>query len=106
MNRFPWVRDALLGLGLLAVYVAVGKLGLVLAHPNPSATAVWAPSGLALAALLVLGTRFWPVILLGAFAVNLTTAGTFLTSLAIAVGNTAEGLAGAYLVRRFGSGRH
>jgi diguanylate cyclase (GGDEF)-like protein len=37
--------------------------------------------------------------------VNLTTAGSAETSVGIAVGNTLEGLAGCYLVSRFGSGK-
>src|SRR3989344_2223192 len=55
---------------LLVVYVVSGKLGLGLAFVNASATAVWPPTGIALAALLLLGYRYWPVILLGAFLVN------------------------------------
>jgi diguanylate cyclase (GGDEF)-like protein/PAS domain S-box-containing protein len=91
---------------LTAAYFAAGKLGLTLAIVNPSATAVWPPAGIALAALLLLGYRVWPAIFLGAFFVNLTTAGSVATSLGIAAGNTLEGLAGAYLVTRFAGGRH
>ena len=47
---------------------------------NPSASAVWPPTGIALAATLLLGYRIWPAILLGAFLVNITTAGTPATS--------------------------
>lgn len=61
-----WADLARLGL-LTAVYVVVGKLGLQLASIHPSATAVWPPTGLALAALLGLGIRVWPGIMLGAF---------------------------------------
>jgi len=51
------------------IYVAAGKMGLKLAYIHPSATAVWAPTGIALAALLLLGYRFWPGIFVGAFLV-------------------------------------
>jgi diguanylate cyclase (GGDEF)-like protein/PAS domain S-box-containing protein len=54
---------------------------------------------------VVLGMRFWPAIMLGAFVVNITTKGDVATSLAIAIGNTAEALAGALLVNRFAGGR-
>ncbi len=47
----------------------------------------------------------WRGIFLGAFAVNLTTAGSILSSLGIASGNTLEALVGAYLVMRFANGR-
>ncbi len=88
------------------VYFAVGKLGLELALVNPSATPVWPPTGIALAALLILGDRAWPAIFVGAFAVNATTAGSLATSIFIATGNTLEGILGASLVRRFAHGRH
>jgi signal transduction histidine kinase len=85
-------------------YFAAGKLGLKLAFVHPSATAVWPPTGIALAACLLYGRRVWPGIFLGAFLVNLTTAGTLATSLGIALGNTLEGVLGAYLVTRYANG--
>ncbi len=91
--------------GLTLFYFSAGKLGLSLAFVHASATAVWAPTGIALWALLVFGYRLWPAILLGAFLVNVTTAGTAATSLSIAVGNTLEAVVGAYLVNRFANGR-
>jgi len=72
------LRIALVPWGLLilaGVYVVAGKFGLSLAFVNASATAVWPPTGIALAATLLLGYRVWPAILLGAFLVNATTAG-------------------------------
>jgi diguanylate cyclase (GGDEF)-like protein/PAS domain S-box-containing protein len=91
---------------LTGVYFLAGKLGLSLALLNASASAVWPPTGIALAAFLLLGARVWPAILLGAFFVNLTTTGSFPTSAAIACGNTLEGLVGAWLVERFANGKH
>src|SRR2546430_11025974 len=90
---------------LAAVCLAAGKLGLKLAHVNASATAIWPCAGISLAAFLILGYRAWPAILAGAFLVNLTTAGSAVTSLAIAVGNTLEGGVGSYLVTRFAAGK-
>ena len=92
--------------GLCAVYIVAGKVGLRLAFVNPSATPVWAPTGIALAAFLIFGLRVWPAILLGAFLVNLTTAGNLVTSIGIGVGNTMEGVVGAYLVNRYANGRY
>src|SRR5262245_55936743 len=99
------VRDVLVQFLIFAAYFLTGRLGLSLAYINPSASAVWAPAGIALAAFLILGTRVWPAVMLGAFLVNVTTAGSVLTSIAIALGNTAEALVGAYLVTRFAAGR-
>lgn len=89
---------------LATVYVVAGKLGLRVAFLNPSATPVWPPTGIALAALLLYGRWLWPAVFTGAFLVNLTTAGTALTSLAIAGGNTLEAVVGAALVTRWAGG--
>src|SRR5215472_500430 len=98
-------RQKKLAAGVVAaVYFLAGKLGLSLAFVHPCSTAVWPPSGIALAAFLILGYRVWPGVALGAFLVNVTTAGSIWTSIAIAVGNTLEGVAGAYLVSRFANG--
>jgi signal transduction histidine kinase len=90
---------------LAVIYVLAGKFGLQLAVFHPSATPVWPPTGISLAALLLLGYWVWPGICLGAFVVNVTTAGSIATSLGIATGNTLEGLLGAFLVNHFANGR-
>src|SRR6184192_4224930 len=92
-------------IGILSViYFIAGKLGLMLASLHASASPVWPPAGIALAALLLLGYRAWPAIFIGAFLVNVTTAGNVATSFAIATGNTLEALVGAWLVNRFAGG--
>jgi PAS domain S-box-containing protein len=99
------LQDLATGLLLASLYVLAGKLGLWLAFVHANATAVWPPTGIALAAILILGPRAWPGIFVGAFLVNQTTAGSLWTSLAIAVGNTLEALIGAYAINRFAGGR-
>ena len=97
----------LLLIGVFAIiYVIAGKIGLNLASLHASASPVWPPAGIALAAILLLGYRAWPAIFVGAFLVNLTTAGDITTSVAIASGNTLEALAGAWLVNRFAGGKN
>src|SRR5256885_11675126 len=91
--------------GVAALYFVAGKIGLSLALIHPSASAIWAPSGIALAALLLMGVRVWPAIFVGAFLVNETTAGSLATSLSIATGNTLEAVVGSFLVTRFAHGR-
>jgi len=91
---------------LTALYFAAGKFGLsFFGLLHPSASPVWLPTGIAMAALLLLGYRVWPAIFVGAFLVNATTEGSVVTSFAIAAGNTLEGLLAAYLVNRFAGGR-
>lgn len=46
---------------IFAAYFFADKLGLKLAFENASATAVWAPTGIALASFILLGYRIWPV---------------------------------------------
>jgi PAS domain S-box-containing protein len=86
-------------------YFGLAKLGLRLASINPSASPIWPPTGLALAAVLLGGFWMWPAILIGAFAANVTTAGTPVTAAVIALGNTLEALAGGFLIERWSGGR-
>ena len=97
--RWGWLA------ALTVVYVLTGKLGLYFASIHASASPVWPPTGIALAALLVLGPRMWPAVAAGAFLVNVTTAGSVATSLGIALGNTLEAVIGLRLVERFAHGR-
>ena len=71
-----------------------------MAIPPGYATAVWPPSGIALAALLLGGTRLWPAVLAGSLLANLTIDGAVLTSAIIAGGSSLQAVAMAALVRR------
>ncbi|MCI4327511.1 MAG: MASE1 domain-containing protein [Thermoplasmata archaeon] len=103
--RSSWWRTAA-ALGLLgSSYFAAGKVGLLLAIGNSSVSAVWPPTGIAIAALLLGDSTLWPAIFVGAFFVNLTTTWDVASSLGIASGNTLEALVGAYLANRFAGGR-
>src|SRR5262245_56660349 len=90
--------------GVAGVYFLAGTLGLKLAYLNAVTSPIWPCTGIAIAAALILGYRIWPAIFVGAFLVNVTTAGTVSTSLAIATGNTLEGLIAAYLIARYAEG--
>ena len=85
---------------LVAAYYGSAKLGLTLAFENGSVTAVWPPTGIALAALVLWGYRMWPGVALGALLANGWTGIPLLAVLGITAGNTLEALAGAYLLRR------
>ncbi len=102
----PRLHTAAVLVALTAVYFCAGKFGLSLAVVNASVSAVWPPTGIALAVLLLWGYRLWPGIFLGALLVNLSTQGTLLTSLGIATGNTLEALLAAWLVNQLANGRH
>jgi PAS domain S-box-containing protein len=86
---------------LAAAYLGAAWIGLAFAIPPGIATAVWPASGIALAAMLLLGMRVWPGVWLGALLANsLLTAVSPATAAAIATGNTCEALLAAWLCRR------
>jgi PAS domain S-box-containing protein len=98
MRRLSYV--GLIGM-LAALYFAAAKLSLILAIPPGYATAVWPPSGLALAAVLLAGTRAWPGIWLGAALANVAVQSSALAAVFIATGNTLEAVIGATLIRHY-----
>src|SRR5437879_1687416 len=108
-SRCPYLRTALIVLIVAAAYCITGKLGLLLAIPPGYATAIWPPSGIALAVTLMYGYNVWPGIVLGSILVNIGTAletasvAALLKSMALAtsigMGAALQAVVGAYLVR-------
>jgi len=96
-SRFIYFLSLLV---LAASYFAVSKFGLALAFDAEQVTLVWPPTGIALAAVLLWGSRMWPGVALGAFLANVTTNEPVLTAAAIAGGNTMEAVVAAWLLRR------
>ena len=105
MSRHDSFRYLAGNVAFILLYYAAGRIGLSLASLHPSASPVWPASGIALAALLLLGFQSWPSVFLGAFLVNVVSLGKVAVSLGIATGNTLEAVIGAYLVKRFAGGR-
>src|SRR4051812_6300630 len=97
--------DVTINLVLLLVYFAAARVGLSLAVVNESATAVWPPTGIALAAVLLLGRRVCPAIWVGAFLANYTISHRIWPCAGIATGNLLEAVVGAALVTRLANGR-
>lgn len=87
---------------MAAAYAATGILGLQLAALHPSVTLVWAPSGIAIAAVLLGGLRLVPGIALGAYIVNATTSAPPAFWIVTALGNPAGAIVGAYALQRVG----
>ena len=83
------------------LYFGAARIGLEFDAVGGFATLVWPASGIALAALLLGGYRLWPAVTIGAFAANFSVGAPVLAAAGISAGNTAEALAGAYLVTRF-----
>ena len=95
------LRYAALLLAIATIYFLAAKLGLSLAVITRQVTAVWPPTGIAIAAVLIFGYRVWPAILVGAFLVNAVSFEPLGTAFGIGVGNTLEAVTGVYLLRRF-----
>src|SRR6516164_11172290 len=100
-RRIQDIGSALFLGALGLAYLLLAKLGLAVASLHPSASPVWPPSGLALAACLLWGNGVWPAVAGGAFLANTITFGSITTSMAIAMGNTLEGVLTASLVGRW-----
>ena len=93
------------------IYFFTGKLSLLLAIPPGYATAVWPPSGVALAAVLLIGYQVWPGIFVGSILSNFSNTFDFTTGLtifhsiailtSIGVGAVLQAVTGTYLIRRF-----
>jgi diguanylate cyclase (GGDEF)-like protein len=82
------------------VYFVAARLSLAAAIPPGYATAVWPPSGIALAAVLALGRGIWPGIWIGAALANVLVESSALSAVLMASGNTLEALVGAELIGR------
>ena len=85
---------------LAALYAVAAKIGFVMALTAEQVTLVWPPTGLSLAALVVLGVDVWPGVFLGALIANVTNHQPALVALGITSGNTLEAVSAAYIVRR------
>jgi two-component system CheB/CheR fusion protein len=96
------VTNALTVLATAAAYYLAAKLGFTMAFVAAQVTAVWPPTGLALAAVLLLGMRAVPGVMLGAFLANVTAHEPLATAVGIAAGNTLEALVGASLLQTAG----
>ncbi len=106
------ITHYVLRIAIFAVaYYVTGRLGLLLAVPPGYATAIWPPSGVILAGMLIYGYRYWPGVLLGSFAVNLFTSfdpsnqNTMLLSATIAAliacGASVQAVVSTWLIRRY-----
>ena len=104
--KFSKVPLSVLLFVVAALYFGAAEFGLSLAFVHANVSPVWPPTGVAIAAVLWLGYRVSPAILLGAFLANLATGVSVATAGGIAVGNTLEAVTAVYLLHRFVGLRH
>ncbi|MEU6981960.1 MASE1 domain-containing protein [Streptomyces sp. NPDC046324] len=91
-------------LAVAAVYYGAAQIGLrqQVALVRDQVTPLWPPTGVALAALFMLGLRVWPGIAQGAFLVNVLLGPSLLAVLAITAGNTLAPVCACLMLRRVG----
>lgn len=94
------VKVLLSNLGVALVYAAAAIAGLQHAVVGSTVTLIWAPSGISLAAIFLLGYRVAPGVAVGAFAANAWTDVPLGVAAGIAAGNTMEAVAGVWLLTR------
>lgn len=97
MNR----KQIYANIAFASAYMLTAYFGLTVDSVGGFATVVWPPSGIALAAILLLGRWIWPGIAIAAFLVNWLSGGPVLSSLGIAIGNTLEALVISAVLQRF-----
>ena len=85
---------------LFVIYSVTGVLGLKFEAISGYATAVWPPTGISLAALLIFGLRLWPAVSLGAFVVNLSTGAPIMAAMGVSLGNTLEAILAVILLNK------
>ncbi|MEU0335626.1 MASE1 domain-containing protein [Streptomyces sp. NPDC006193] len=89
-------------LAVAASYYVAARLGLLreLTVEGAVVTPIWPPTGVAVAALLLLGPGCWPGITLGAFFTVLSLTTPDVAVLGVLLGNTAAPVCAALLLRR------
>ncbi|MBU0690133.1 MAG: EAL domain-containing protein [Gammaproteobacteria bacterium] len=85
---------------LASAYFVTGRLGLDIPYVGSQITLYWLPTGIAVAALLRWGGRYWPGIFIGAALVNFSINPSLLLAVGIALGNTLAPLLAMWLLQR------
>jgi len=86
---------------LTAFYFVGGLLGKKAAFLSGSISLVWPPAGIALAAILLFGPRFWPGVAIGAVLFSFIDGVPFgFFTLGTAIGNTVGAIVCAFLLER------
>jgi len=91
---------------IVLLYFIFGTVGLSLDAVSGFATYFWIPTGLSLAAILILGYRYAPGVFLGALLVNVFVGAPAHVAIGIAIGNTLEAVAATFFLRKTGFHRN
>jgi PAS domain S-box-containing protein len=94
------LRGVLELVGVFAVCLLAGEVGLTVPFASGTVSPVWPAAGVALAAMLIFGYRIWPAVAVAAFIVNFFTGIPHFAAAGTALGSTAGPLCGAWLLRQ------
>ncbi|WP_293501628.1 CHASE domain-containing protein [Roseateles sp.] len=99
-------RYLALSAGITAIYLLLGRLGLLMVLPPYEVAPLYPAAGWGLAVLLVLGLRYLPAVALGSFIVQAAMLGHLSSQVlplaaGIALGAAAQGAVGTLLIRRW-----
>ncbi|HEY5043586.1 MAG TPA: MASE1 domain-containing protein [Verrucomicrobiae bacterium] len=87
---------------LIALYFIGGLVGKETSFLSGSVALVWPPAGIALAAILLFGYRFWPGVALGAVLFSFMNGMPFgFFTFGTAIGNTMGAIVCAFLLKKF-----
>jgi PAS domain S-box-containing protein len=98
LDRIEW--NVVAGGGFVLVYAVVAHASLHVALMSGSAWPVWPAGAVGLAGLILLGTRFWPVLFVGATAAGVATPLPFATAAIIGACVTLQGVVAAMWLRK------
>ena len=72
-----------------------------MANVQPNTSPVWPPTGIAIAALLLFGKKFWPGVTLGVIFGYLFNNNALTVTIGLAIGNTLEAVLAVSLLKKF-----
>jgi diguanylate cyclase (GGDEF)-like protein len=87
---------------LFLAYFSTARLGATLFNLTANGSAlIWPPAGISIAALYLGGYSYWPAIALGSLLNSIYNGSPVITAVTIALANTLQAAAGAYILKRF-----
>jgi signal transduction histidine kinase len=91
-------------LALVALYYGAAHLGFALNFTGPVAAIVWLPVGIGIGFLYVYGLQYWPAVLAGDLLTNNYSSLPLGSAVGQSLGNLAEVVLAAFLIRRWAAG--
>lgn len=101
-TRVSVARRAARLVAIAVAYYVGARLGLGLSLVGNDVTPLWPPTGVAVAALVVLGRSYWPAVAVAALAVNLPISANVPAAVVTAIGNTLAPVVAVTLLQRVG----